>query len=138
METGEPFFIFKNQTELIIYNPFSDFDSLPFPLYLPSHWKYVLTILQVIALAVGLRLRLIIFKFLKSPESNGPLNRLIWMDQINGLFLGIVLIVKVVAFNCTVALSQLIGDPFCQFFDFVGSFHVAGSVVWTCFTAFFR
>jgi hypothetical protein len=139
MESGIPLFIFTNKTgSIIIYHPLIDFEDLPYPLYLAYHWKCLITILHVIALAFGFKLRWIIFKYLTSPESNGPLNRLIWMDQINGLFFGTVLMIKIFAINCPNALSELLGDTFCVFFDLLGTTFVAGSVIWTCFIAFFR
>ncbi len=138
MESDLALFISNNKTDLIFFKPLSDFEGLPYPLYLACQWKNLITILQVAALASGLKLHWIIFKCLKSPESNGPLNRLIWMDQINGLFLGAVLAIKIFAMNSPNSLNELLGEEFCQFFDLMGTLNAVGSVTWTCFIAFFR
>jgi hypothetical protein len=50
--------------------------------------KVGLFLLYLATLVQGSRLRLVIISYINSPESNlGPINRLIWIDQINGVFL---------------------------------------------------
>jgi hypothetical protein len=45
-------------------------------------WKFLITILLILALTFGILLRSIIINYLKSPDSKGPVNCLILVDQV--------------------------------------------------------
>jgi hypothetical protein len=66
------------------FYPFDDITGLPFPLNLHPILSLIYLIYLVFILVEGTRLRLKIIAFLNAPESNiGPINFLIWLDQVN-------------------------------------------------------
>ena len=77
------------QNGLISFTPVPDIEGLSFPLYLHPVLKIILALSMVLVLVQGSKLRGSIISYLKSPESKlGSINRLIWIDQLNGMFLG--------------------------------------------------
>jgi len=57
---------------------------LPFPLNLDPIWKCAFAISLLATLIEGTKLRRLIILFINSPESNvGPINYLIWVDQVS-------------------------------------------------------
>ena len=74
-----------NLSWAIAFQPFPDHLGLPFPLSLSTGQKYFLLALYAAALVLGTKLRKNILVYMSSAESNlGPINSLIWMDQLNG------------------------------------------------------
>ena len=98
---GDVFFISSNDSTLrILFIPFTGFDALPFPLYLPPSVRIVISLVLLIVLAYGSKYRYIIFSYLRAPELKmGPINYLIWIDQVNGVFLGFTILYKAIAIN---------------------------------------
>jgi len=65
--------------------PFEDDSDLPFPLNTHPILKFSLAFSLLLVLILGTDLRLKIFSFLRSPESNlGPINVFIWADELTG------------------------------------------------------
>ena len=134
------FFIPSNDsTIIIIFTPFSGLDSLPFPLYLSPPIKVVFSLVLLIVLAYGSKYRYIIFSYLRAPETKmGPINYLIWLDQVNGVFLGITLFYKAIVINLPFPLSDIIGATLCEWIDLFGSIYLVGSYIWSSCTAMYR
>ena len=77
-----------NYSRVVSFPPFPDEIGLPFPLNCNAAVKYSLVALFTMTLIQGTRLRRVIVRFMMSPEANlGPINILIWLDQINGAWL---------------------------------------------------
>lgn len=116
-----------------------DNQSVPFPLNHPPGWKITITLMQLLTFIIGIKLRVIILSFLLCPESKlGPINVLIWMDQINGLFLAIGTALRMMAINSPVPLSEIFGNQFCKWIGLPGCIHLCGSIFWSCLIAFYR
>jgi hypothetical protein len=78
------------------FHPFDNAIGLPFPIFLPFGWKLFMSVSLLLTLFFGIKLRLIIFKYLAAPATNlGPINNLIFMDQLNGLLLAPVIVVHI-------------------------------------------
>lgn len=131
-------FSLPGQNKTIFFKSFKFKDGLPFPLYLSWELRTVLAVILFIALTIGIRLRTIIFNYLRSPDSKGPVNYLIWVDQVNGFLLGLVIIIKIVLILSPVPLSSIFNETFCEWIDLPGCVYIVGATVWTSFIAFFR
>jgi len=87
-------FIFKHviRNGLLARNVFSfvplnDNIGLPFPLYVSYAWKTLLASSFLLTLFEGSRLRKITISYMLSREANlGPINLLIWVDQVTIVF----------------------------------------------------
>ena len=129
----------ENASNLLSFSPLSDQDGLPFPLYLHPAWKVVLAISILLTLIEGTRLRLIIIDYLKSPERKlGPINYLIWVDQINSFFFGINAVFRIVFFLSPEPIGILLGSQFCDISHLIAVVSLAGSYTWGCYIALFR
>jgi hypothetical protein len=124
---------------IIVFHPLSDNDGLPFPLNLQLIWKILLVAILLVNLVQGSRLRGTIVAYIKSPESNlGPINYLIWVDQINGMMYALIVLVRIVYIIYPYPISSIFGLEFCQVMNFVSGIFVAGSYTWGCCVAIFR
>ena len=134
------FFAFTNDSlHTIPWTPFSREESLPFPLYLSAPVRMIISILQTISLTIGFKYRSIIISYLRAPDTKtGPINYMIWIDQMNGCFLGLAILGKLVMINCPVPLSEVLGQSFCDWVDLPGSVYLAGSFIWSGLTASYR
>ena len=75
-----------NFSSLVSFQPFHDEIGLPFPLNSGAAIKYSFVALYLLILIEGSRLRKVIFSYMMCPEVNqGPINVLIWLDQLNGI-----------------------------------------------------
>ena len=136
----------KNQTLIFAYNndtihfqPFSYQNGLPFPLYLPSEIKNLICLLQILALCYGIKFRAIIFSFLRATSTKmGPINYLIWVDQINGISLGLNILGKILSIAIPFPLAEIFGSNFCEWTDMPGCFYISGSYIWSSLTAIYR
>jgi hypothetical protein len=80
----------------ITFHPPDNAIGLPFPIYLPIGWKLFICVSLILTLFFGIKYRLVIFKYLAAPATNlGPINSLIFMDQLNGLLLAPVIVVRI-------------------------------------------
>ena len=57
---------------ILTFIPLSDDLGLPFPLYLSMPSKILLFVFMLIGLIYGLKLRFLIFSYLKAPGTNNP------------------------------------------------------------------
>ena len=131
------FFESKNQT--ILFTQFADEEGLPFPLYLSLHWKLVISISLLLSLVFGFSLRLIIFSYLRSPESNlGPINYLIWLDEVNGLLNSFVIVVRIVMIHSTLPLDAVFGQYFGRTVGFLSCCYSGGRCIWSFYIALYR
>ena len=137
MENQVLIFAYNNAT--IHFQPFSHQNGLPFPLYLPSEIKHIICILLVLTLCYGIKFRCIIFSFLRAASTKmGPINYLIWIDQINGIFLGFNILAKIFSIAAPVPLAEILGSNFCEWIDLPGCFYIIGSYLWSSFIAIYR
>ena len=121
------------------FHTFTDAEGLPFPLYLPFEWKLCLAVSLVICLLVGFRLRWVILSYLNSPESNmGPINYLIWVDQMNGLLYSSVIVVRILTILSPVPLNDLFGKYFGYTFNLLSCIYNSGMLFWSFFIALYR
>ena len=85
MEPPENFFA-ANFSSVISFQPFLDELGLPFPLSCSAAIRYSIVAIYVLILVQGTRLRKVIVSYMMSAEANlGPINVLIWLDQLNGV-----------------------------------------------------
>ena len=131
---------FHDETNVtVLFYPLEDHQSVPFPLNHHPGWKIGITVMQILTFIFGLKLRVIIFSYLLCPESKlGPINVLIWMDQINGIFLAIGTALRMMVVNSPVPLSNIFGNEFCKWIGLPGCIHLCGSIFWSCLIAFYR
>jgi hypothetical protein len=131
--------IFAYKNDIIEFQPFSYQDGLPFPLYLPSEIKYGICLMLLLTLHFGIKYRAIIFSYLLAPSTKtSPINYLIWIDQINGIFLGLNILAKILSIAAPVPLEEVFGSNFCEWIDLPGCFYISGSYIWSSFTAIYR
>ena len=105
----------KNSTtmEELSFTPVSE--SPPFPFNLDYSWRLVISMIMVLILLSGIFLRVIIIGYLVAPSTKiGPINLLIWVDQLNGIFLAFNIVGRIFAFVLPFPLTVLTGDDFCQ------------------------
>jgi hypothetical protein len=58
----------------------------------------------------------------------GPINVLIWLDQLNGLLLGLSILLKVLMMNVDAPLSDWVGSGVCEWIDLPGSVYLVGNL----------
>ena len=113
--------------------------GLPFPLFLHPAWRAFLGISLLVTLVFGAKLRLKIISYIKSPETKlGPINYLIVLDQINGLFLAGSIVMRITFLISPEPMSKVVGDYFCNVANTFGAVYIAGSYLWSCCIALFR
>jgi hypothetical protein len=121
------------------FHPFNDSDGLPFPLYINGYWKALISTVLLCTLIEGTRLRIVILSYLSSPDTKlGSVNYLIWIDQINGFFLGYTIVARIMFIVSPYPVSDLLGFDFCKLNVFFISVYLSASNVWSCFIAIFR
>jgi hypothetical protein len=129
----------RNEEELIFFQPFNEDQGLPFPLNLSFFTKSIFIILHLAALILGLRFRKVIFAFMNSSESNlGPINVLIWLDQVTGMIMGFLITLRIFTLAFDEPLISILGENFCKMTNLIGGLYVGGGYIWTCYIALFR
>ena len=97
------------------------------------------SLVLIFTLIVGLKYRFIILAYLRAPKTRmGPINYLIWLDQLNGLLLGVTIVYKLIALNCPVPMVTIFGSTFCDLVSLPGSMYLAGSYMWSSYIAIYR
>ena len=130
---------FENQNNTLTFKEFDEDVGLPFPIYFPLIFKLPISVSLFLCLFYGLKLRKVIFKYLKSPELKlGPINHLIWMDQTNGLLLSFVIVVRIVTIHSTVPLVQLFGPHFGPIVNSLTCIYLIGSCFWSFCISIYR
>ena len=119
------------ENKTLVFTPFTEEDGLPFPLYLPFPMKLAISVSLLFSVLVGLKFRLIIFSYLRSPENAlGPINYLIWVDEVNGLIYSFVVVVRIALIHSAVPLNTIFGNNFGHIVGFIGCCYKAGSSMW--------
>jgi len=118
-----------SKSTLIIKLHFTqEIENLPFPMNLDRLYKFFISLTFMLVLGFGVRYRIKIFKYLTSDEVKlGPINVLIWLDQLNGLLLGLSILLKVLMMNLDSPLSDWVGSGFCEWIDLPGSIYLVGN-----------
>ena len=112
-----------NKTVPVIFEPLTDHDGLPFPLNIDVHSKYIILVLMLATLIYCTKLRVKIFSYLASPEAKtGAINVLVWFDQVNGMILGLLILLRIIFLAAPVAFSTILGENFCKFVNLIGAF----------------
>ena len=131
--------ILKNETLAVRFVPFLDEEGLPFPLYLPLQWRMVLAIILMIILLFGFKLRFVILTYLRSPVSNiGPINHLIWIDQVCGLAYSVVILVRIMTIVSTAPLDSIFGPSFGYAVNLLSCVYNVAMCTWNFFIAVYR
>jgi hypothetical protein len=131
------FFFERNET--ISFSTFEDSVGLPVPLYLPLEAKLLLSFSLILCLIFGFKLRLVILSYLRSPETNlGPINYLIWVDQMNGLMYSVVILVRIMTIHSSTPLCNIFGPQFGPSINLISCFYNSGSLFWSYFVAIYR
>lgn len=68
----------------------------------------------------------------------GVINYLIWIDQVNGAFLGVALFNKSILNLIPYPLASVLGSEFCDWIDLPGCIYLVGSFLWSSITALYR
>ena len=127
------------ENKTLAFTPFVDEDGLPFPLFLSFQLRLAISISLLFSVFMGLKFRLIIFSFLRSPENAlGPINYLIWVDEVNGLIYSVVVIARVALIHSQIPLSEILGKNFGQMIGFISCCYNAGSCIWSFLIALYR
>ena len=135
------FFTVKNETDHCVsrFSQFSDNDGTPFPQNQPVSVRFAISSALTLNLCLGLFIRSKIIKYLLTVESKkNPINYFIWLDQLNGGFLGLNIVFYAVTIVLPFPLSSIIGYESCNWADLPGSFYLAGSAQWSCTIALIR
>jgi len=67
-----------------------------------------------------------------SSESNlGPINVLIWFDQVNGMILALAIVARIVFLVSPDPLISTFGEFFCKMTNLIGGLYVGGGYVWS-------
>ena len=130
---------FSNSPNETVWLSLSSFDdNLPFPLSEPWYLQVLILILMLTTFCQGLKFRSLIIRYLMSPECKGPINALIWADQMNGIFLGLGILLKLAIILTPFPLAEVIGEGVCDWSSFLIGLYVAGAAAWRCAIAVFR
>lgn len=106
-------------------------DGTPFPLNQSTSVKVTISLSLVFILCFGVIVRRKIFKYLQTVDcKKNPINYFVWLDQLNGGFLGLNVIFYIVTILLPFPLSDLIGYEVCNWADLFGCFYLAGSTNW--------
>ena len=125
--------------DYINFKVLDDQEGLPFPLYLNTHWKLLIVTSLLITTIQGVRLRKIIMSYINSPEAGlGPINYLIWVDQINGILPVFYITMRIVFILSPISGNELFGPFACKLAEFVAAVFIGGSCYWNCSIAVFR
>ena len=125
-----------NETMRLSLSSFDD--DLPFPLSEPWYLQVLILILMLATFCQGLKFRSLIIRYLMSPECKGPINVLIWADQMNGIFLGLGILFKMVIMLSPFPPAEVIGEGVCDWTSLLIGLYVAGAAAWSCAIAVFR
>jgi hypothetical protein len=127
------------ENKTLAFTPFTQEYGLPFPLYLPFQWKLAISVSLLFSVLMGLKFRLIIFSYLRSPEnSSGPINYLIWVDEVNGLIYSVVVVVRIALIHSAVPLNTIFGNNFGRIVGFISCCYNGAGCIWSFLIALYR
>ena len=125
----------ENNTSLVSQFSYNITEDLPFPINLSDPMKNTLCSLLVIILITGLILRIQICCYIQSRDAKRtPINVLLWLDQLNGLFLSCIIVLMIVALALPFSIQSFLGNEFCHWVRLPSGLHLSGSVTWSCLT----
>jgi len=123
----------------LLFVPLDDVTGLPFPLNSNLVLKLLMVSSYVFTLVAGTRIRFQIISFVKCPESNvGPINQLIWLDQIFGLFASVILVARIVFLLSPVPIGSFLDGQVCDWINLTGGIYTGGGIMWGMHIALFR
>ena len=141
LKTMIVFFIPENETHSLVSNfgPFPENLRLPAPLNQSFGIKIIIAILLTVDLLFGFAIRRKLTNYLQSKDSKqNPINYFFWIDQINGIFLGLNIIFTLVTILTPFPISDIIGYELCNWVDIFGCIYLAGTTVWSFHIALLR
>jgi hypothetical protein len=119
------------QENSLDFTVFSDERHLPFPLNLNIYFRSLISVLLALIVIEGIRLRLKIVSYLRNPETKfNAVNILFCLDQMNGIFLVLVLVGSISFILLTTPVSELLGPFACSCFEFIAGLYISGTIVW--------
>ena len=126
--------------KFISFTAFSDENSsLPFPLNLGIFWRLFISAVLVIIFFHGIRFRLQIVSYIRCPETKmNEVNILYCLDQINGLFLAVMLACGICFTLLTVPVAKLIDPSVCYLNGISHGLYLSGTFIWRCCIAIYR
>ena len=117
----------------------NDQEGQPFPLYLKAHWKILIVMSLLLIIIQGARLRKVIISYINSPEAGlGPINNLIWVDQIFGILQLFYITMRIIFILSPIPINELLGPAACTITEFVAAAFIGGSLYWNFSIAIFR
>jgi hypothetical protein len=133
------FFISSQNEPSLSFEFFQRSNSLPFPLNQCFLFRAGIFLFFLLNLICGSSIRIQIFNFLRASEtSTNPINYFIWVDQLNGLVLGLNIVYTITCIILPFPLNDLVGPDICNFADLFGCLYLAGSSIWSCTIAVYR
>ena len=139
LEAKSDEFFFIGGATCSIFKVNGDQSFLPFPIN--QHLVVRVLICSVLAaiLSQGLKKRFQIFAFLRSPEVKmNPPNFLFALDQVNGVFLALIIIFRITFNLLPMPLSDLAHPKICAFAEVMSGSYISGTIVWRCYTAILK
>ena len=134
-------FIPENKTFSSVsrFAPFSEGLGLPTPLNQTFGVKMIIVTLLICDLLLGCYIRRKIINYLQSRDSKeNPINYFFWIDQVNGIFLGLNIVFTLAAILTPFPISDIVGFEICNWVDVIGCVYLAGSTFWSFNIAMLR
>ena len=114
----------------------SDKSFLPFPINQNLFVKILVCSVLAAILILGFRKRFLILTYMLSPEVKmNPPNLLFGLDQINGIFLALIIIFRIIFNLLPEPLSDLADPRICAFAELMSGSYISSTIVWRCYTA---
>jgi len=137
METKEPFFTGDSTYTIFALN--SDKSFLPFPINQNLFVRVMICSVLASILVIGFRKRFLILAYMTSPEVKmNPPNVLFGLDQVNGIFLAMIIIYRITFNLLPEPLSDLVDPRICYFAELMSGSYVSGTIVWRCYIAILK
>ena len=131
--------LFVNNDTCLTFKMESDRRFLPFPLNQNIYWRLLMSTTLVAILVQGLKKRLLIAAYLRSPEVKfNPPNLLFGLDQICGIFLALGISFRIVFNLLPEPLSTLTDPSVCAFSELISGLYISGTISWRCNMAIFK
>ena len=116
-----------------------DDDVLPFPLNLNMFWRCLISAFLAAIFVLGVRFRLKIISFIRDPETKlNETNILFCLDQVNGLFVAIMLVCSISFTMITVPVAEVVDPSVCNVYATGRALYISGTIIWRCCIAIYR
>ena len=114
-------------------------NPLPFPLNLNLFWRSIISAFLLAILIVGTRLRMKIVSYIRSPDTKlNETNILFCLDQVNGIFLSIMIVYSISFIMLNDSVAELIDPHACNFNSALHAMYLSGTLVWSSYIAIYR